>query len=65
MSRTTPSSPSASRASSPSGSAASPDLLRAAGFVTGWAAHAADREIAALPELWKRFEDVGRFWPKR
>ncbi len=43
----------------------SPDLLRAAGFLTGWAAHAADHEIAALPGLWERFESVGRFWPKR
>ena len=44
---------------------ASPDLLRAAGFVSGWAAHAADCEAAALSRCWKRFEDVGRFWPKR
>ena len=44
---------------------AAPDLERAAGFLAGWAGHAADREIAALPALWKRFEDVGRFWPKR
>lgn len=44
---------------------AGPDALRAAGFLTGWAAYAADREIAALPKLWERFENVGRFWPKR
>jgi inorganic triphosphatase YgiF len=44
---------------------AGPDLLRGAGFLAGWAAHAADREIAALPKLWQRFETVGRFWPKR
>jgi len=41
------------------------DLLRAAGFLAGWAAHAGDREIAALPKLWQRFETAGRFWPKR
>jgi len=40
-------------------------LLRAAGFLAGWAAHVAEREIRALPELWERFEAVGRFWPKR
>lgn len=44
---------------------ASPDRERAAGFLAGWAAHAADREIAAIPALWTQFEDVGRFWPKR
>jgi CHAD domain-containing protein len=44
---------------------ASPDRERAAGFLAGWSAHAADREVAAIPALWKRFEDVGRFWPKR
>jgi len=44
---------------------AGPDELRAAGFLTGWAAHAADREIAARAKLWERFETVGRFWPKR
>jgi len=44
---------------------ASSDLLRTAGFLSGWAAHAAEREIAALPRLWERFETVGRFWPKR
>ena len=38
---------------------------RVAGFLAGWAAHAAEREIRALPELWGRFEAVGRFWPKR
>ncbi len=42
-----------------------PDQARAAGFLAGWAAHAADREIAAIPKLWERFETVGRFWPKR
>jgi inorganic triphosphatase YgiF len=44
---------------------AGPDLLRAAGFLAGWAAHAADREMASLPKLWQRFETVGRYWPKR
>lgn len=44
---------------------AGPDLLRAAGFLAGWAAHAANHEIGALPGLWERFESVGRFWPKR
>ena len=44
---------------------ASAELLRAAGFLAGWAAHAAERESRALPELWERFEAVGRFWPKR
>lgn len=38
---------------------------RAAGFLAGWDAHAADREVRALPELWERFEVAGRFWPKR
>lgn len=40
------------------------ELERAAGFVVGWAAHAAVQEIAQLPALAKRFEEASRFWPR-
>jgi inorganic triphosphatase YgiF len=38
--------------------------LRAAGFVTGWAAHAAHEQVEALPALAERFAAAGRFWPR-
>lgn len=36
----------------------------AAGFVTGWAAHAAHAEIARLGRLAERFAEAGRYWPR-
>jgi inorganic triphosphatase YgiF len=35
---------------------------RAAGFVAGWVAHSAQRELTRLPKRWRRFESAGRFW---
>jgi CHAD domain-containing protein len=40
------------------------EALRAAGFLAGWAAHAAHERIETLPSLAKRFDAAGRFWPK-
>lgn len=37
---------------------------RAAGFVAGWAAHAAHAEIERLGALAERFDDAGRYWPR-
>jgi CHAD domain-containing protein len=41
-----------------------PAAQRAAGFVTGWAAHAAHAEIERLAGLAERFADASRFWPR-
>lgn len=45
---------------------AGPDAAaqRAAGFVTGWAAHAAHAELARLGRIAERFADAGRYWPR-
>jgi inorganic triphosphatase YgiF len=40
------------------------DLAQAGGFVAGWAAHAAQQQIARLPELAERFHDASRFWER-
>jgi CHAD domain-containing protein len=40
------------------------DAPRAAGFLAGWAAHAAHEQIEALPRLAERLADAGRFWPR-
>jgi inorganic triphosphatase YgiF len=40
------------------------DLANAGGFVAGWAAHAAQQQIAQLAELAERFHDASRFWPR-
>jgi inorganic triphosphatase YgiF len=39
-------------------------IERAAGLVVGWSAHAAQSELARVPGLAERFEDVPRFWPR-
>jgi inorganic triphosphatase YgiF len=39
-----------------------PQHLRAAGFVTGWTAHRADRGEQALARRWMAFADVEPFW---
>lgn len=43
---------------------ADPAAHAAAGFVTGWAAHAAHTELARLGSLAERFADAGRYWPR-
>lgn len=35
---------------------------RAAGFVEGWTAHVAERELRKTDELWQRFHDTRPFW---
>jgi inorganic triphosphatase YgiF len=39
-----------------------PPLVRAAGFVEGWIARAADTELAFLMERWKRMRRQAPFW---
>jgi len=41
---------------------ARPPLIRAAGFVEGWIARAADAELAFLMERWKRMRRQASFW---
>jgi inorganic triphosphatase YgiF len=41
---------------------AQPPLLRAAGFVEGWIARAADDQLAFLMERWKRMRRQAPFW---
>jgi inorganic triphosphatase YgiF len=40
------------------------EVLRAGGFAAGWIAHAVHREQGDLADLWERFEDAARFWPR-
>jgi CHAD domain-containing protein len=41
-----------------------PEHLRAAGFVTGWTAHRADRGEQALARRWMAFAEVEPFWAR-
>jgi inorganic triphosphatase YgiF len=41
-----------------------PEHLRAAGFVTGWTAHRADRGEQALARRWMAFAEVEPFWTR-
>jgi inorganic triphosphatase YgiF len=44
------------------GEEGTPGHLRAAGFVLGWVARGAERELEGLPRLWKRFADMKPYW---
>jgi inorganic triphosphatase YgiF len=48
--------------SAPREAAEAAELRGAAGFVSGWLAHSAQRAVEDLPRRWQRFEKAGRFW---